>query len=80
MLSHLTARFVAYRLGFVMATRAFVKDETIPAIFEAALGSGRLFARVDILERGKRGAWNICEVRASLASVFDRRNPTTIRG
>lgn len=49
----------------IAATRAFVDDEAIPAIFEAALRSGRLFARVDILERGKRGAWNICEVKAS---------------
>jgi hypothetical protein len=49
----------------IAATRAFVKDEAIPAIFEAALRSGRLFARVDILERGKRGTWNICEAKAS---------------
>ena len=49
----------------IAATRAFVSDEAIPAIFEAALRSGRLFARVDILERGKRGAWKICEVKAS---------------
>jgi hypothetical protein len=49
----------------IAATRTFVSDEAIPAIFEAALRSGRLFARVDILERGKRGAWNICEVKAS---------------
>ena len=47
------------------ATRDFVKDEAIPAIFEAALQSGRLFARVDIFERGNRGAWNICEVKSS---------------
>jgi predicted RecB family nuclease len=49
----------------IAATRAFVKDEAITAIFEAALQSGRLFARVDILERGKRGTWNICEVKLS---------------
>jgi predicted RecB family nuclease len=49
----------------IAATRDFVKNEAITAIFEAALQSGRLFARVDILERGKRGAWNICEVKSS---------------
>lgn len=49
----------------IAATRAVGKDKAIPAIFEAALHSGRLFARVDILERDKRGTWNICEVKAS---------------
>ena len=49
----------------IAATDTFVKDEAIPAIFEAALRSERLFARVDILERGKRGTWNICEVKSS---------------
>jgi hypothetical protein len=49
----------------IAATRAFVNDGAVPAIFEAALQSGRLFARVDILERGERGTWNICEVKAS---------------
>ena len=49
----------------IAATRDLVKDKTIPAIFEAALQSRRLFARVDILERGKRGTWHICEVKAS---------------
>jgi hypothetical protein len=29
------------------------------------LQTGGLFARVDILERGKRGTWNICEVKSS---------------
>jgi len=49
----------------IAATSAFFDDEAIPAIFEAALCVDRLFARVDILERGKRGAWSICEVKAS---------------
>ena len=49
----------------IAATNAFLNDEAVSAVFEAALQSGRLFARVDILERGKRGAWNICEVKAS---------------
>jgi len=33
----------------IVATSVFVKDESTPAIFEAALRSGKLFARVDIL-------------------------------
>ena len=49
----------------IAATSAFVKDGSTSAIFEAALQSGKLFARVDILERGQRGAWKICEVKSS---------------
>ena len=49
----------------VSTTSVFVKDLTVSAIFEAALRSGNLFARADILERGPRGAWNICEVKSS---------------
>lgn len=54
----------------IAATSALLKDESTPAIFEAALQSGELFARADILEKGQRGAWNICEVKSS-AEVKD---------
>ena len=49
----------------VAATSAFVKGESTSAMFEAAVRSGRPFARFDILQRDKHGAWNICEVKSS---------------
>jgi predicted RecB family nuclease len=49
----------------VSTTSAFVDDPTVSAVFEAALRSRNLFAPADILERGQRGAWNICEVKSS---------------
>ena len=43
----------------IAATAALVNDRSIPVIFEAALQSGRLFARVDILERRARRLENL---------------------
>src|SRR5262245_43497006 len=49
----------------IAATDSLLANENTPAIFEAALRSGRLYARVDILERVNRTSWKMCEVKSS---------------
>jgi len=49
------------------ATDILLANENTTAIFEAALRSGRLYARFDILERVNRSSWKICEVKSSTA-------------
>ena len=45
-------------------TRALLADESVPAIFEAALEHRGVLVRVDILERSPRGGFNLIEVKS----------------
>lgn len=46
-------------------TAALMADPSVPAIFEAAFLHGGTLVRVDILERGARGRWNLIEVKST---------------
>jgi hypothetical protein len=45
-------------------TRALLSDESIPAIFEAALEYRGVLVRADVLERSTRGGFNLIEVKS----------------
>jgi predicted RecB family nuclease len=51
--------------GAVRRTKSLMKNPKVPAIFEATFAARDLLARVDILERGGRGRWNLREVKGS---------------
>jgi len=48
-------------------TRALLADETVPAIFEAALEHRGVLIRADVLERSNRGGFNLIEVKSGVS-------------
>lgn len=49
----------------VQSTRAVLSNLKVPAIYEAAFVHDGVRVRVDILERGNGGRWNLIEVKSS---------------
>ena len=52
-------------------TARFMEDKSIPAIFEAGFLFDDVKIRVDILQRGKRGKWNLIEVKSTTKAKDD---------
>ncbi|MEO8604733.1 MAG: DUF2779 domain-containing protein [bacterium] len=48
----------------VERTRQLMADDSVGAIFEAAFEHAGIRVRVDVLERGSGGGWNLCEVKS----------------
>ena len=48
----------------IAQTRALLADESVPAIFEAAIEHRGVLIRADVLERSTRGGFNLIEVKS----------------
>ena len=55
----------------VISTRALMRDETVPSLYEAAFTQDEIRIRADILVRAEGATWHLVEVKSS-TSVHDQ--------